>query len=269
MADHRFAHRADRAVERGQHPVGADADLVVVGVEALGDDVGVLELVTLRRRRRIRSRWRTSSARAGRPRRADRRSGWSRHRRDSRQPTGTSATSRRSTASRSEARTASSQSRSDQSARSACRVKSGAQYVVVVRRPSGSIATSVAGGILATPRRIVSGGGTTEWKREVVVQGDRIDAGVDAAAGQQRGQRRREPDAVRVLGDVERFDAEPVAPEQHPAAVPLDDREGEHPVQPVDEAVAPVVVGLQQHLGVARWRRTGSRVRSARRAGSS
>ena len=44
------------------------------------------------------------------------------------------------------------------------RLKSGAQYVVVVRRPSGSIATSVAGGTLDTPRRIVCGGGTTEWK---------------------------------------------------------------------------------------------------------
>ena len=47
VADHRLAHGADRAVERGQHPVGADADLVVVGAEALGDDVGVLELVAL------------------------------------------------------------------------------------------------------------------------------------------------------------------------------------------------------------------------------
>ena len=39
VADHRLAHRADRTVERGQHPVGSDADLVVIGAEALGDDV--------------------------------------------------------------------------------------------------------------------------------------------------------------------------------------------------------------------------------------
>ena len=45
VADHRLAHRADRAVQRGQHAVGADPDLVVVGVEAFGDDVGVAELV--------------------------------------------------------------------------------------------------------------------------------------------------------------------------------------------------------------------------------
>jgi hypothetical protein len=47
VTDHWLAHRGDRAVERGQHPVGADADLVMVGVEALGDDVGIPELVAL------------------------------------------------------------------------------------------------------------------------------------------------------------------------------------------------------------------------------
>ena len=47
VADHRLAHRADRPVEGGQHPVGSDADLVMIGVEALGHDVGVLEFVAL------------------------------------------------------------------------------------------------------------------------------------------------------------------------------------------------------------------------------
>ena len=86
---------------------------------------------------------------------------------------------------------------------------------------------------------------------EVVVQRDGVDPGVDVAAGEQRGQRRGEAHARRVLGQVQRFDAEPVAAEQYAAAVTLDDREGEHAVQPVDESIAPVVVGLQQHLGVA------------------
>ena len=84
-----------------------------------------------------------------------------------------------------------------------------------------------------------------------MVQRDGIDPGVDAAAGEQRGKRGRESDARRVLGEVQRLDAEPVAAEQHPAAVALDDREGEHAVQALDEPVAPVVVGLEQHLGVA------------------
>ena len=39
VADHRLTHRADRTIERGQHAVGSDADLVVIGAEALGDDV--------------------------------------------------------------------------------------------------------------------------------------------------------------------------------------------------------------------------------------
>jgi hypothetical protein len=56
---------------------------------------------------------------------------------------------------------------------------------------------------------------------------------------------------MRVLGHVQRFDAQPVAAEQHPAAVPLDDREREHALEAVDEAVTPVVVGLGKHLGVA------------------
>ena len=74
----------------------------------------------------------------------------------------------------------------------------------------------------------------------------------DAAAGQQRGQRRGEPDPVGVSSvEVQRLDAEPVAAEQHPAAVALDDREGEHALEVVDEVVAPAVVGLEQHLGVA------------------
>ena len=81
VADHRFAHRADRAVQRGQHSVGADADLVVVGVEALGDDVGVLELVALHAARRLEADGeRRQAVLAGLGEQA-RRSGWSRRRR--------------------------------------------------------------------------------------------------------------------------------------------------------------------------------------------
>ena len=86
---------------------------------------------------------------------------------------------------------------------------------------------------------------------QIVVKGDGVDAGVDVAACQQRGQRRREPDPMRVLGQVQRFDTQPIAAEQHPAAVTLDDREREHAQQVIDEAIAPVVVGLEQNLGVA------------------
>ena len=96
---------------------------------------------------------------------------------------------------RSEARTASSQSGSDQPARSADRSNTGSQYVSSVRVPSGSMRMIVPGGSLRTPRRIVCGAGTTEWKRQVVVQRDRVDLGVDPAGGHQRGQRGREAQA--------------------------------------------------------------------------
>ncbi len=44
VADHRLAHRRNRAVECGKHPVGPDLDLGVVGRETVGDElrVGVL-----------------------------------------------------------------------------------------------------------------------------------------------------------------------------------------------------------------------------------
>ena len=84
-----------------------------------------------------------------------------------------------------------------------------------------------------------------------MVQGDRVDPGVHAATGQQCRQRRREPDPVAVLGQVQGLDAEPVPAQQHAAAVAFDDGEREHAVQVGDEVVAPVVVGLEQHLGVA------------------
>ena len=83
------------------------------------------------------------------------------------------------------------------------------------------------------------------------MQRDGVDAGVDAAACQQRGQGRGEADAGAILGDVQRFDAKPVTAEQHPAAVALDDREGEHALEVIDEAVAPAVVRLEKDLGVA------------------
>lgn len=47
VADHRLTHGADRAVERGQHPVGPDPDLMVIGPETLCDDVRPAELVAL------------------------------------------------------------------------------------------------------------------------------------------------------------------------------------------------------------------------------
>src|SRR3546814_7762694 len=83
------------------------------------------------------------------------------------------------------------------------------------------------------------------------MESDRIDAGIDAAAGQERRQGRREAQAARAFGEVERLDAKPVARQHHAAAVPLQDREGEHAVEPLDAALAPGVVGLEDPLRIA------------------
>ena len=50
----------------------------------------------------------------------------------------------------------------------------------------------------------------------VVVQGDRVYAGVDPAAGEQRRQGGGEAQAALQLGVVQRLDAEPVARQYHP-----------------------------------------------------
>jgi hypothetical protein len=87
---------------------------------------------------------------------------------------------------------------------------------------------------------------------EVVVQRDRVDAGVDLATGDERGQGRGEAQGPGDLGQVQRLDAELVAGEHGPSRVQLDDAEGEHPEHVLDQGNAPAVVALEQHLGVAR-----------------
>ena len=121
----------------------------------------------------------------------------------------------------------------------------------MTRRPSGSMATQRPGRNLAHAAQDGQRRRHDRVERHVVVQRDVVDPGVHATAGQQRRQRRREPDPVTVLGQIQRLDAEPVPAEQHPAAVALDDGEREHAFEVADEVVAPAVVGLEQNLAVA------------------
>jgi hypothetical protein len=88
-------------------------------------------------------------------------------------------------------------------------------------------------------------------QRHVIVQRRRIDGGVDAAAGEQRGQGGGEAQAARVLCEIERLDAEPVAREHDAAAVALPDREREHAAEALDAARAPGMPGLENDFGVA------------------
>ena len=69
---------------------------------------------------------------------------------------------RRSTAMRSASSIASCQSSGVQPARSGSRAKGGSQYTRAAAPPSGSTVSTVAGGSLRTPARIVRGAGTTE-----------------------------------------------------------------------------------------------------------
>jgi hypothetical protein len=70
------------------------------------------------------------------------------------------------------------------------------------------------------------------------------------AAGQQRGQGGGEAEPFRCLRQVERFDAEPVAGQDQPPGVLLDDGEGEHAVEAVHTGRAPLLVSLEDDLGV-------------------
>nr|WP_254127036.1 hypothetical protein [Aquihabitans sp. G128] len=84
-----------------------------------------------------------------------------------------------------------------------------------------------------------------------MVQRHRVDGRVDTAAGEDGRQGRGEAEPPAHVGQVQRLDPQAVAAEQQAPAVTLGDGEGEHAHQPFDEAVAPLPVGLEQHLGVA------------------
>src|SRR5690606_29464472 len=58
-------------------------------------------------------------------------------------------------------------------------------------------------------------------KAEIVVKRYRVDAGVDSAGREQRGQGRREAKTSATFRIVKRFDAEPVARENHAPAFAL------------------------------------------------
>jgi hypothetical protein len=88
-------------------------------------------------------------------------------------------------------------------------------------------------------------------KRQVVIQRDRVDRGIDAAGGEQGRQARGEAQAARRRGGVERLDAEPVAHQHHAAAVAFVNREREHALQALAAARTPGMPGLEHHFGVA------------------
>ncbi len=94
--------------------------------------------------------------------------------------------------------------------------------------------------------------GNHRVKRHVVVQGNGIDRRVDLAAlaGEQCRKRRCEPETARHPSQVQRLDPQPVPRQHQSAAVALQDGDGEHPVQVLDEVRSPCVVRLEDDLRV-------------------
>ena len=122
-------------------------------------------------------------------------------------PTGTSATIRRRTASRSASRMASRQSRG---AHPGVLGPADVLGPPVDALAAGAVRLDRADGgrrQLADPGQDRARRRHHRVERHVVVQRDRVDRGVDAAAGQQRGQRRGEAQPPGVLGQVQRLDA--------------------------------------------------------------
>ena len=68
---------------------------------------------------------------------------------------------------------------------------------------------------------------------------------------EQRGQLAREAESLAFLEVVERLFSKTVARSEEPPPCAVVDHEGPHPVQPLDETLAPLAVAVEQHLGVA------------------
>ena len=73
----------------------------------------------------------------------------------------------------------------------------------------------------------------------------------DQPAGPERLRLRSEGELRLGLDVIERFDAEAVAATEELSAPAVPDRKGPHAVEALDAALAPLLIGSQQHLGVA------------------
>ncbi len=78
----------------------------------------------------------------------------------------------------------------------------------------------------------------------------RIQLGAEAGQREDRLRLAREHQPLAVAVDVERLDAEPIAPDQQPPAARVPEREGVHAVQVTREVVAVLGVEMQDRLAV-------------------
>jgi len=99
------------------------------------------------------------------------------------------------------------------------------------------------------PKR--SAGRARRPEREDLVQALGIERALDLARDQQRFHLGREIEIAVPLRVIQRQDAESVAREKHGPGAPVVDRERELAVQALQHPLAPLLVSVHQHLGVA------------------
>src|SRR5690606_15948927 len=85
----------------------------------------------------------------------------------------------------------------------------------------------------------------------VMVQRDRVDVRPRLLGREQRRKRRCEPQPAAHVTLIERLDAEAVACDECPAGATLQNDEREHAVEPLDAALAPPRIRLEDHLSIA------------------
>ncbi len=249
VADHGLAHGRDGGLQRRDEILRGDPDLVVVGVEGLGDQVGVAELVALPSTHRV-----EADGEGGEPTLPL--AGEQGHHQTGVQAAG--------------------EQHADRHVGHHPPAYGGGQrlqqrVLPVLLRPAAVLGVAQERRVPVDP--LVGGavglvdpdGGRGKLadaaqdgarrrhdavEAQVVGQRHRVDGGVHAAAGQQGGQRAGEAQHAGRLGEVERLDAEPVPGQHQAAGVPLADRHGEHADQVVDEVEPPLGVRLDDDLAV-------------------
>jgi hypothetical protein len=92
--------------------------------------------------------------------------------------------------------------------------------------------------------------GRRRQEREVVVDGARLDVGRDIRMPEQRLDLRREQEARARPGEVERLDPDTVARQDQAALLRVPDPDREHAVDALEHRGAPLLVAVDDHLGV-------------------
>ncbi|CRR58565.1 hypothetical protein PAERUG_P45_London_17_VIM_2_12_12_04692 [Pseudomonas aeruginosa] len=88
-------------------------------------------------------------------------------------------------------------------------------------------------------------------QRQEVDQADRVEPGGEFRMRQDGLDLRAEQQSLAVPRVIQRLDAQAVAHQQQVAVAAIEDGEGEHPGQVLATTLAPLQIGVQDHLGIA------------------